>query len=68
MDHAGIDRDATDGAQDLAGSGLNLDTRHLGLALRSIYEDGVDREPIPDVQVELLLRLRHKERDLRRAG
>jgi hypothetical protein len=43
------------------------DTRYrLGTALRSIYEETCDTQPIPDSQVDLLLRLRHKERDLRR--
>ncbi|GJE30802.1 hypothetical protein [Methylobacterium oxalidis] len=46
---------------------LSVDTRYrLGHALRSIYEDSVERQPIPDSQVDLLLRLRHKERDRRR--
>lgn len=43
-----------------------VDTRHLGLTLRSVYEGSVDTQPITDAQVELLLRLRQKERDLRR--
>jgi hypothetical protein len=43
------------------------DTRYrLGTALRSIYEETCDTLPIPDSQIDLLLRLRHKERDLRR--
>ena len=42
--------------------------RHLGRALRAVYECTLDTQPIPDAQVDLLLRLRHKERDLRRAG
>lgn len=45
-----------------------VDTRNLGLALRSVYEASVDKQPIPDCQVDLILRLRHKERDRRRAG
>ena len=50
-------------------SALNpgIDTGHLGLSLRRIYEGSVDTQPIPDAQVELLLRLRQKERELRRA-
>ena len=44
----------------------SVDTRHLGLTLRSVYEDSVDTQPITDAQVELLLRLRQKERELRR--
>lgn len=43
-----------------------VDTRHLGLTLRSIYEGSVDTQPITDAQVELLLRLRQKERELSR--
>lgn len=42
--------------------------RSLGLTLRSFYEDSIDGLPLPDAQVDLLLRLRHKERDLRRAA
>lgn len=43
------------------------DTRfRLGTALRSIYEETCDTQPIPDSQIDLLLRLRHKERDRRR--
>ena len=45
-----------------------IDTNRLGLTLRSVYEGGIDTQPITDAQVELLLRLRQKERDLRRAG
>ncbi|GJE57945.1 hypothetical protein [Methylobacterium trifolii] len=48
--------------------GLGIDTRHLGQTLRTLYEGSVDRQPIPDSQVDLLLRLRQKERDRRRAG
>ena len=48
---------------------LSGDTRRrLGTALRAVYEGSCDTQPIPDAQVDLLLRLRHKERDLRRAG
>lgn len=43
------------------------DTRfRLGNALRSVYEETCDTQPIPDSQIDLLLRLRHRERDLRR--
>ncbi len=42
--------------------------RRLGTALRAVYEGSCDVQPIPDAQVDLLLRLRHRERDLRRAG
>ena len=45
------------------------DTRaHLGIELRSIYADLCDTQPITDAQVDLLLRMRHKERDRRRAA
>lgn len=50
--------------RDLAG----VDTHHLGQTLRSLYEGSVDKQPIPDSQVDLLLRLRRKERDLRRGA
>ncbi|WP_342109000.1 hypothetical protein [Methylobacterium sp. SI9] len=45
-----------------------IDTRRLGLSLRTIYEGSVDTQPITDTHVELLLRLRQKERELRRAS
>ena len=38
----------------------------LGRTLRSFYERTVDRQPIPLDQVDLLLRLRHRERELQR--
>ncbi|GJD51347.1 hypothetical protein OPKNFCMD_4101 [Methylobacterium crusticola] len=41
--------------------------RRLGLKLRSLYERTIDGLPIPLEQVELLLRLRHRERDAQRA-
>ncbi|KAA0123755.1 hypothetical protein CIW48_11640 [Methylobacterium sp. P1-11] len=44
-----------------------VDTRQLGLTLRTVYEGSVDTQPITDTHVELLLRLRQKERELRRA-
>lgn len=48
---------------------LSGDTRRqLGTELRLVYEQAVVTQPIPDVQVDLLLQLRHRERDLRRAG
>jgi hypothetical protein len=48
---------------------LSVDTQYrLGHALRSVYEGSVENQPIPDAQIDLLLRLRHKERDRRRAG
>jgi hypothetical protein len=40
----------------------------LGMALREVYASTCLTEALPDEQVELLLRLRHKERDRRRAG
>ncbi|MDP4003181.1 hypothetical protein [Methylobacterium sp. NEAU K] len=51
------------------GRSLNraIDTRHLGMTLRTVYEGSVDTQPITDIHVELLLRLRQKERELRRA-
>jgi len=56
----------------LLGSGEPLkraiDTRQLGLSLRTVYEGSVDTQPITDTHVELLLRLRQKERELRRAS
>ena len=55
------------GAHDDGHPTLTDDTRfRLGTALRSIYEETCDTQPIPDSQVDLLLRLRHKERDRRR--
>jgi hypothetical protein len=41
--------------------------QQLGIGLRTIYAQLCDAEPITDVQIDLLLRLRHKERDRRRA-
>jgi hypothetical protein len=40
----------------------------LGMALRAVYEGTVETQPIPDVQIDLLLRLRHKERDRQRSA
>jgi hypothetical protein len=48
-------------------SGAGVDTGHLGQTLRRVYEDSIDTQPIPDSQIDLLLRLRHKERDRRQA-
>lgn len=45
-----------------------IDTHRLGQTLRAVYEDSVDKQPITDSQVDLLLRLRRKERDLRRGA
>lgn len=44
-----------------------VDTGHLGQSLRRVYEGSIDTQPIPDSQIDLLLRLRHKERDRRQA-
>ncbi len=49
-------------------SARGVDTSHLGLTLRSLYEGSVDKQPIPDTQIDLILRLRSKERALRRAN
>ena len=49
-------------------SAASVDTHHLGQTLRTVYEGSVDKQPIPDSQVDLLLRLRQKERDLRRTA
>ena len=46
----------------------SVGTHHLGQTLRTVYEGSVDKQPIPDSQVDLLLRLRQKERDLRRSA
>ena len=55
--------------QNTDGPRLSGDTRRrLGTALRAVYERTLDTQPITDRQVELLLRMRHRERDLRRAG
>ncbi len=45
-----------------------VDTRGLGETLRSLYEASIDKQPIPDCQVDLILKLRRKERDQRRAN
>lgn len=44
-----------------------IDTGHLGQTLRRVYEGSIDTQPIPDSQIDLLLRLRHKERDRRQS-
>ena len=49
-------------------SAASVDTNHLGQTLRTVYEGSVDKQPIPDSQVDLLLRMRQKERDLRRSA
>ncbi|GJE38600.1 hypothetical protein KHHGKMAE_2675 [Methylobacterium persicinum] len=50
-----------------AKSGTGIDTGHLGQTLRRVYEGSIDTQPIPDSQIDLLLRLRHKERDRRQS-
>lgn len=60
-----------DGAASLceaADAAQSVDTLHLGATLRSLYEGSVDKQPIPDTQIDLILRLRSKERALRRAN
>lgn len=42
--------------------------QRLGVGLRSIYAQLCEAEPITDAQTDLLLRLRHKERDRRRVA
>ncbi|GJE70629.1 hypothetical protein [Methylorubrum podarium] len=47
---------------------LNGESRdRIGQALREVYVERCDAQPITDVQVELLLQLRQKERDRRRS-
>ncbi|MGY2046783.1 hypothetical protein [Methylobacterium sp. JK268] len=41
--------------------------RRLGQVLRSVYEKTSDGLPLPADQIDLLLRLRHRERDLQRS-
>ena len=41
--------------------------RRLGHGLRSIYERTSDGLPLTTEQIQLLLRLRHRERDLQRS-
>ncbi|WP_342149517.1 hypothetical protein [Methylorubrum sp. SB2] len=62
---------ATDYAVDTLASAplpnLSGETRtRLGHALREAYVGACESQPITDAQVELLLRLRQKERDRRR--
>jgi hypothetical protein len=59
---------ANEGSASVAKSAAGIDTDRLGQSLRQVYEDSIDTQPIPDSQIDLLLRLRHKERDRRRAG
>ncbi|MDP4024256.1 hypothetical protein Q8W71_16625 [Methylobacterium sp. NEAU 140] len=65
MKPSAVARDIRRPASALSGS---VDTGHLGLTLRRVYEGSVDTQPITDAQIELLLRLRQKERELRRAS
>ncbi|WP_336487827.1 hypothetical protein [Methylobacterium nigriterrae] len=68
MEQTAGNRDAASPGQGGPAPVLSFDTRQrLGLALRSVYEGSVDTQPIPDTQVDLLLRLRHKERERSRA-
>ncbi len=59
---------ATEGPASVSKAAGAIDTGHLGQTLRQVYEGSIDTQPIPDSQIDLLLRLRHKERDRRRAG
>lgn len=64
---------ATDYAADTLPQGplpsLSGETRNrLGHALREAYVEPCESLPITDTQVELLLRLRQKERDRRRGA
>ncbi|NEU13720.1 hypothetical protein G3T14_16495 [Methylobacterium sp. BTF04] len=69
MDQRGADHDLRAEAETEFQPILTDDTRYrLGTALRSLYEETCDTQPIPDSQIDLLLRLRHKERDRLRAG
>lgn len=43
------------------------DRREIGAQLRSIYAY-IDQYPIPDRHVDLLLELRHRERNRRKTG
>ncbi|GJD75318.1 hypothetical protein [Methylobacterium goesingense] len=67
MDQRICDREREAALESACQPNLPDDTRYrLGTALRSIYEETCDTQPIPDSQIDLLLRLRHKERDRRR--
>ncbi|MFE1602723.1 hypothetical protein [Methylobacterium sp. ID0610] len=41
--------------------------RRLGQVLRKFYETTTDGLPLPDDQIQQLLRLRHRERELQRS-
>jgi hypothetical protein len=67
LDQRICDREREAAHENACQPNLPDDTRYrLGTALRSIYEETCDTQPIPDSQIDLLLRLRHKERDRRR--
>ncbi len=36
---------------------------HLGTALRTVFQEALSQHPMPNQHVDLLLALRHKERD-----
>ncbi|MFH6781574.1 MULTISPECIES: hypothetical protein [Methylobacterium] len=56
-----------DSLQDPTMPAICVEAQHrLGRTLRSLYERTVDGQPIPLDQVDLLLRLRHRERELQR--
>lgn len=68
MDQSGTNYESEHSSEAVCQPILPDDTRYrLGTALRSLYEETCDMQPIPDSQIDLLLRLRHKERDRRRA-
>lgn len=54
---------------DAAMPALNDESRdRIGQGLRDVYVERCDAQPITDAQVQLLLRLRQKERDRRRSA
>ncbi|TNC14123.1 hypothetical protein FF100_08015 [Methylobacterium terricola] len=56
-----------DSLQDPTMPAICVEAQHrLGRTLRSLYERTVDGQPIPLDQVDLLLRLRHREREMQR--
>lgn len=68
MAQVALKTDAFGDTRDVVPSLSGETRRQLGNALRALYEDTLDTQPIPDDQVDLLLRLRHRERELRRAS
>ena len=60
--------DRAAGPADLWGTGSSMRaiTRRIGLTLRSVYENP-EADPLPTDHVDLLLRLRHKEREQSRS-